>query len=209
MRILTPFLIMLGALVWPSMGLAIDFNNGGWTTSFDYGQACTHGGSGGGGVINCHDIQGADNLNWNQNKGQNVSGNYTQSLVAANNGEGDGGMGMRTWNGDGTNIDSAPVRFVFPSQEPEIWLRWYQRYESAFACGSLNYDKVFYMYCATSENVGASTQEIFPQHASPGDFAIRGNGGDLYGESLTGWAWFDTFGGLHRKNRRGGRKTPG
>ena len=127
MRILTPCLIMLGTLVWPGMGLAIDFINGGWSTSFDYSSECSMSGAAGG--VNCGDIND-DFLNWDRGT-QGRSGNYTEAVTAANNGDGDGGMGARFWVDDGTNLGTTRVRLSFPQQEPEIWLRWYQRYSSA------------------------------------------------------------------------------
>ena len=67
MRILTPSLIILGTLVWPSMGLAgkISFDSGVWSTSFDYGTECGQSPWGGGGSAppSCAPIAD-DNIDW-------------------------------------------------------------------------------------------------------------------------------------------------
>lgn len=161
MRILTPCLIMLGTLVWPGMGLAIDFNNGAWNTSFDYPAACSKGAPG----QQCEDYSLAqtDQIHWSYRGTHATGGEYTQVTAAANNLDGDGGMGARFWVGDGTNINSPQVRFHFPTQQPELWVRWYMRYQAGFAWSNLNYDKIFYMRFGKDNTIASSKMEIIPQ----------------------------------------------
>lgn len=162
MRIFTPCLIMLGILVWPGMALAIGFNSGSWTTSFNYSGECSYKGLGDS-PTDCNDINN-DSIEWNNGSGDSPAGKRTEAVAAANNPNGDGGLGARFWDGDGENFQTPPIRVVFPNQEPEIWIRWYIRYEVgyrwSFATGNPLYDK--WMYMRLSENVDNGVTQIIP-----------------------------------------------
>jgi len=187
MRILTPSLIMLGTLVWPGMGLAIDFDNGSWTTSFDYSQECSQRGNLGN--ADCGSVAN-DGIYWNW--GDNMQGGHaTEAVSVANNPDGDGGLGFRSWVGDGTNKQTGVARIDFPSPQKELWLRWYQRYQAGFAWsgGEPHYDKTLYM------NTGGSLA-LLPQHAGNGKWSltIQGGGSTYQATSNSALKWTDVFG---------------
>ena len=189
MRILTACLIFLGTLTWSSMGLAgtINFINGAWSTSFDYGQECGQSPWDGGGPTpqSCAAIS-ADGIDWTL-KG---SGGDTEALIAANNPDGDGGMGARFYVGDGKNNNASRLIITFPSQEPELWIRWYMRYEPGFAWegGSPNYDKFLYMY--TKGPGGGNGFAMIPGYAG-GRLGTTLNGQP---DIRTNKSWTDVFG---------------
>jgi len=186
MRILKPCLIMLGTLVWPSMGLAdISFNNGVWVTSFDYGQECSGDG--------CNLISD-DSVGWNAGPGTNggpdQSGKETEGVVAANNPDGAGGLGARFWIGrNSKDQNTKPNRISFPTQEKEIWVRWYMRYEQGFDYGGSGpgYDKWLYMRAPDQ-----STRWIIPQPAQ-GAFRVATSGPDSHPIN-NNINWTDVFG---------------
>ena len=188
MRILTPSLIMLGTLVWPGMALAIDFSNGGWSTSFDYGQECSQRGNLGN--ANCGSVSN-DNIYWNW--GDKMQGGHaTEAVSAANNPNGDGGLGFRSWVGDGTNVQTGTARIDFPAPQKELWIRWYQRYQAGFAWsgGKPQYDKTIYI----RSNGGPA---VLPLHATPSrGFVIASQGSPEHyqADSQPTVTWTDVFG---------------
>jgi hypothetical protein len=56
----------------------------------------------------------------------------------ANNPEGGGGRGARFWKGGGPigeridNCISRELTVIFPEKQPELWIRWYERFEEGF-----------------------------------------------------------------------------
>ena len=107
---------------------------------------------------------------------------------------GDGGYGARFWVDDGVNIQTKPVRLTFDQQQPEIWLRWYQRYQPGFRWsggGGPHYDKTFYIWI-TPDTKGNSTLQILPQFYSSGYRIYIQSGGandQLENNSIS---WTDT-----------------
>ena len=82
MKRLTAKLFLAGILVWPSVSYAdVTFNNGVWTTSFDYGQECSMGGSDPLNTTNC-DLVSDDSINWSGGT-LHQGGNYSSAVVAA------------------------------------------------------------------------------------------------------------------------------
>jgi hypothetical protein len=63
-----------------------------------------------------------------------LTGDKVTTLSSAANMESGGGSkGIRFWKGSGAdNIYSGTVRVNFPSAQQEIWIRWYEKYESGF-----------------------------------------------------------------------------
>ena len=68
-----------------------------------------------------------------------------QITAVANYPSGGGGKGQRHWKGDGTNNVSGGTKIDFVSPQPELWIRWYMRYEQGFEWNPLNNDKVLYI----------------------------------------------------------------
>ena len=89
-----------------------------------------------------------DGIDWDQ------SGTLAQSLVAARSPNGSNTKGVRFTVLDGKNIGPTRLDIYLPQREPELWIRWYQRYELDFAWeigtsmvpgGTPNYDKFIRM----------------------------------------------------------------
>lgn len=68
-----------------------------------------------------------------------------QITAAANYPGGAGAKGQRHWKGDGANVVSGGLTAVFTSAQPELWVRWYMRYEKGFQWNPLNNDKILYI----------------------------------------------------------------
>jgi len=61
------------------------------------------------------------------------SGDYISSITTgANNINGSGGRGNRIVTGGGTNTGTASLAVEFAAPQPELWLRWYMRYEAGY-----------------------------------------------------------------------------
>jgi hypothetical protein len=156
-------------------------------TTFDYSAECSQRGNLGNAT--CESVEN-DGIYWDW--GANlVGGHATEAVSAANNPDGDGGLGFRSWVGDGTNVMTGEARIDFPSPQKELWIRWYQRYEAGFAWsgGEPHYDKTFYI------NTEGSLA-IHPQHAGNGKWSLTIQGGGETYQATTNPAltWTDVFG---------------
>jgi hypothetical protein len=72
------------------------------------------------------------------------SGHYEQITADANYPDGAGGKGQRHWIGDGQNNCSGSVKVNFNTPQPELWIRYYIRYQTGFKWASLGYQKLLY-----------------------------------------------------------------
>jgi len=74
------------------------------------------------------------------------NGRGWQVIADANYSSGAGGLGFRTWRGDGTNSVSGGINFILPTGYNELWVRFYMRYQSGFAWtgGNPSYTKDIY-----------------------------------------------------------------
>lgn len=161
--------------------------NGFWSTSLSYPQACSHRGAG---VTDCADVEN-DGIDWNFDPTQSVAGNYTSVTAAANNAEGGGNFGIRFWIGDGDDINSGNLRVITPSNEPEMWFRWYQRYETGFAWsggGGPQYDK--YWFIRNSTVISQQGYRLIPG-IEAGNIGIAGF--NTVPRLNTSVGWGDTF----------------
>jgi hypothetical protein len=71
------------------------------------------------------------------------SGRVDQITAAANNPVGAGGKGFRHWVGDGLNNGGGGIVVSWPGV-PEIWFRYYIRFQSGFRWGSPIFMKTIY-----------------------------------------------------------------
>ena len=71
--------------------------------------------------------------------------NGDEITLAANYPGGGGGRGFRHWRGDGSNVNSGGLLITLPATLPEMWIRFYMRYESGFNWSPLNYTKDLYV----------------------------------------------------------------
>ncbi len=158
------------------------------STSFDYGEECSQRGNLGN--ADCGSITN-DGIYWNW--GDNMLGGHsTEAVAEANYPDGAGGLGFRSWVGDGVNSQTGDARIDFPGgPQKELWIRWYQRYEQGFswAGGSPQYDKTLYI----NSNGNSS---VLPQHASNGGWALTMQGAPDYYQAVSqpNITWNDVFG---------------
>jgi hypothetical protein len=99
--------------------------------------------------------------------------NYTEQILpSANNLSGGGGSGIRHWIGDGNDINSGGTYISFNSPQTEIWVRWYNRWQSGFRWGSYGGYKVLYFYDQNGTSVaiqlffGANQSQFWLLHNS-------------------------------------------
>lgn len=116
----------------------ITFTNGKWESTFDCAEYISFSGT-----MDCDGMADSGGP-WT------VDGNQTTITSAANNPDGGGGRGARFWKGDGENICSSTIAVTFPSDQPEIWVRWYERYQSGFEWGATYDVKSLYFKNAQS-----------------------------------------------------------
>ncbi len=120
--------LMLIIIFLPTFSFsAITFDaNGKWETTFDCAEQEQRVVSGDPELV-CDDMTWAGS--WTAQPG-NVKTTITS---AANNPDGLGARGARFWKGSvNTNDISGTIRVTFSESQPEVWIRWYQRYESGF-----------------------------------------------------------------------------
>ena len=146
--------------------------------------------------VNCDGLTG--DVGWTTSDGKEG-----QITSAANYPGGGGVRGQRQWVGDGANNNSGGIKITFNSPQPELWIRWYMRYELGFQWGTLVYDKILYLdpgpiHAVIPEFYGFDKMSIAknksPQHqASPngtGWNAIMANGGtDANGNKKSDGQW--------------------
>ena len=101
---------------------------GKWETSFNYGP-CSQRGAGG--ETPCRFVND-DGIRWDWG-GHETSDPYTHVTPDAKNPLSSGVGGFRHWKGSGQdNRQTGTVLVTFPFRIPELWVRWYHRYESGF-----------------------------------------------------------------------------
>ena len=93
-------------------------------------------------AINCDGLTGFGD--WTCDNGDGTV-REEQITAAANFASGAGGRGQRQWVGDGANNNSGGLRVPLSRQEPELWIRWYMRYQQGFSWEFLNNDKILYI----------------------------------------------------------------
>lgn len=116
------------------------------------------------------------------------NGDKTAITGDANYSGGYGGRGARFYAGDGVNVNSCGLRVVFNSLQPEIWVRWYMRYEVGFQWSPLVYDKWLYFDAGTNHSVVAQwygSDEVNIWSCAEGNHMSADNKG-----------WSSTMGGL-------------
>lgn len=135
-------------------------------------------------AVNCDGMQGYGA--WTT-----ANGSEAQITLSANNPQGGGGRGQRQWIGDGNNNNSGGIRVSFATPQPELWMRWYMRYQAGFTWSSIQGDKWLYFDPGTGHEVYLGWWTLTEDNVfsySPG------NGGNRY--SPAGFGWVSTMGGL-------------
>lgn len=150
---------------------------------FDYPLECSQRGQAGGTDCGIYDT-GGFSFNWGA---QGYAGRYTEVVSAASRTP--GGKGLRQWVGDGQNVGTAAVRYDFDATSPEIWIRYYIRYQSGFAWsgGNPGYEKNLYLNTA-------GALDVLPQAVgSNWQVTMQGGAGDTRSATPT-TSWQDVFG---------------
>lgn len=109
-------------------------------------------------------------------------GHYEQITTAANYSGGGGGRGQRHWVGDGQSDNSGGLRVDFDKGYPEIWFRFYVRFQSGLTWAApLGFLKIAYV------NVATSYYDECDWPRGWDDSGICLNGRDHLGGVGTGW----------------------
>ena len=128
---------------------AIEFDeNGKWETTFDCDETYQYE-HGTASSLDC------DGMRWEGNWFCAETPTYITD--AANNFAGSG-RGARFSVCDGTNSNSGTIGIIFPSNQPEFWIRHYTRWEEGFAWSTFTYDKQLYIW--TDFGTGPRTPAI-------------------------------------------------
>ncbi len=154
-----------------------------WSSTFNYG-ACSQRGAGG--LPDCG-TTAPDGIYYDWGA-MLLNGKPTEVVAAANNPAGGGGNGHRVWVGDGDNVLSGTVMVEFPSTQKEIWVRWYERYQSGFQWNPMGYSKELYFSTA-----GAGISAIVEPYS--GGYAAVAQGTPNYYQVNTSYGWNSIMGG--------------
>lgn len=183
MRIMVMFCVMFCCLLISGPAFAgITFIGGKWSTTFDYDywkddQYGRYEGAGelpdywavSGGINHIYDAETLDEI-----------------TTDANHAAGGGGKGLRHYQGDGANTEGAGIRLFFAEQQPELWIRFYIKWQAGFKWGSLTYDKLLRLH--TPANTDYPVNFTYGAHAIPVlSWADRL---DIAGANLAGNEWF-------------------
>ena len=87
--------------------------------------------------------------------GWTVNGFEDRIIAEANHPGGLGGKGFRHYRGDGTNRNGGGILISLPSTYPELWCRFYMRYQSGFAwspAGQPLYTKDMYVNVGSAQS---------------------------------------------------------
>lgn len=168
--------ILLGALTWPTLGLAavtLPFS-----TTYD-----------------CAEQQQADGT-WVTCDGLSSSGGWTTSngakeaiTTSANYSSGGGGRGQRHWIGDGTNNNSGSIHVGINSPPQVMYVRFYFRYQSGISMSGGSHKILYFTGSDCSGNAGG----CYFAFEGTGNFRLTVAGSN-YDNGST-WGWNDLHGG--------------
>jgi hypothetical protein len=153
-------------------------------------------------------------------EGSSAGGHEEQVTADANFPGGGGGKGQRHWEGDGSNNNSGGIAVRLKQIEPELWIRWYMRYEKGFAWknGRPYYDKILYIWGEEISVKGARGCQIIPEWYGADQFSLSAQGsGDDFQCCKLGTGWKTVMGSnvsdgkwhcyeIHIKASSGGKK---
>lgn len=125
------------------------------------------------------------------------AGSLEQITTAANYPGGAGGRGQRHWNGPANNNNSGGTYASFSSIQPELYIRWYQRYQAGFSWAPLSYDKLWYIQTdvvgkdAIVEFTGSNGFQAFAQGGSGSAHQCTNCGySTIYPGGVSDGSWF-------------------
>ena len=125
------------------------------------------------------------------------AGHYEQITSEANYPGGGGGRGQRHWIGGGVTSfgcgdqdNSSGVIIRFPSTQNEIWVRWYQRFQTGFTWSG--YDGFKLIYVQPSMGYFQTARNSWPEGSQ---FDIYTNSGDnTHWGTTNGYGYEDVWG---------------
>lgn len=176
---------------------SVSTGNAFFKTDFDYPSVCRQDGTGS--PVDCSVVSTDPWINWAWDGVKLVGGESTEVVTAAANPNGNGSKGLRVWNGDGTNQFTNAFQLAFPTQQKEIWMRWYQRYEAGFSWsgGNPDYDKIWYIYCNTNNGISGSQMQLLPQFSgNDGLYALSIQGNAEPYQAISTLRWQNVFGSV-------------
>jgi len=156
----------------------IDLSSGSFSTTYN----CSEQSQNTSGWVTCDGIKKSGD--W-----RTALGSMEQITSAADYPAGGGGRGQRHWIGNGTNVASGVVTYEFTTPQPEIYVRWYVRFQSGLALAQSGGSHKFLYFNGT-----------FCQGHSMGCYLLMQQGnilltvaGTTYQDST--WGWNDLHGG--------------
>lgn len=169
-----------------SASAPISFVDGKWETTFNCAEHDTPNGS-------SYDCAGMIVPNGGGSEGTDQPINVTRITSAANNPLG-AGNGARFWNKDGSNNCSTAYRIFFPIKLTEVWIRFYERYESGFTWSNLVYDKQLYLHTDSPEYQAVIVE---PYGWNNWQAAVQGVSGSNASSQIeaNGFGWQSVMGG--------------
>ena len=125
-----------GAASPVSLPWSTTFNCPEWTQSDGISEA----------TVNCDSMKGRLDTAWCDDGNGTLHGEQITSV--ANHAAGGGGRGQRHWRGyEASSVpsnSSGGISISFATAQPEIWVRWYMRYQAGFKWSSILEDKIIY-----------------------------------------------------------------
>lgn len=156
--------IAIVLLLWTVGYAAITFTDGKWIETFDTGcNAYQYPGS-----INCNGLSAGGP------EGVTPPTGVTTISTDANYSGGGGGKGIRYWHRWGSNEISANIIAYFPTDQKEIWVRWYQRYQAGYAPDFVANPTGWYnkqLYIQQTDAANTPNIAVIPEWRGPGAFA--------------------------------------
>lgn len=188
MRIFYSLIILLllaaPALTWGATSLP-------WSTTYNCAEWTQSDGEGVG-AVNCATLEGYGS--WTCDNGDETV-EEEQITTPANYPSGDGGRGQRSWHGDGTNNGSGGLSVTFDTVQPEIWVRWYMRFQADFTWSGLTYDKLLYIRTENWQTNGNDAAIVEWYNMDQFVAYAQGDGGDEQANTCTNCGWTTTMGG--------------
>ena len=161
------FIFLTFMFTSPFYAYGITFDaNGKWETSFEYGAECVKHWQFYDEIGYCQDIENDDKW-WyaypssynDHDPDRKLTGVYADAAHTGN-------YGARFWAFDGTNKHSPTIRVYMPKPQPELWIRYYIRFQQGFNWSLQHYDKHLYLRTAGPYLIPGMSNGTFYIHSN-------------------------------------------